>query len=107
MSRPKFKIKRGDEVVVTTGRSRGQTGRVLQLLPIRQRVVVEGVNIVKRHVKPTQDRPGQILEKEAPVHISNVALWNAEEGRRVRVGWRTEDDGRKVRFDRQTGAAID
>ena len=107
MSRPKFKIKRGDTVKVIAGPERGQTGRVLNILPARARVVVEGINIATHHVKPTAERPGQKLEKEAPIHISNVALWNVDENRRVRVGWRFLEDGRKVRYDRQSGVELD
>lgn len=103
---PKYKIKRDDTVVVVAGKHKGQTGRVLQVSPRDERVVVENVNLVKRQVKPTANRPGGTVEKEASLHISNVALWNAEEGRRVKVGWRT-DDGRKVRYDKSTGASID
>ncbi len=106
MARSKFKIKRGDTVVVLAGKDRGQTGKVLRLLPARDRIVVEGVNIVKRHTKAQGEQPGRIVPKEASVHISNVALFNAEEGRAVKV--RIEErDGKKVRVDKRTGAAID
>lgn len=103
----KFKIKRDDVVVVTAGKHKGKTGRVLKVLRDKDRVLVERVNMVKRHVKPQADRPGGILEKEAPLHISNVALWNQQEGRAMRVGWKVLDDGRKVRFDKKSGAVID
>jgi large subunit ribosomal protein L24 len=103
---PKYKIKRDDTVVVVAGKNKGKTGRVLQVLTADERLVVEKVNLVKRQVKPTADRPGGTIEKEAPIHISNVALWNAQEGRRVKVGWRV-DDGKKVRFDKSTGVSID
>lgn len=103
---PKYKIKRDDTVMVVAGKHKGQTGRVLRVQPRDERVVVENVNLVKRQVKPTANRPGGTIEKEASLHISNVALWNAEEGRRVKVGWRS-DDGRKVRYDKSTGASID
>lgn len=103
----KFKIKRDDTVVVVAGKHKGKTGRVLRVLRERERVVVERVNMVKRHVRPQGDRPGGIVEKEAPLHISNVALWNADEGRAVRVGWKVLDDGRKVRIDKKTGAIVE
>ncbi|RME20141.1 MAG: 50S ribosomal protein L24 [Deltaproteobacteria bacterium] len=102
-----MKIKRDDVVVVTAGKNKGQTGRVLRVLTAKNRVVVERVNLVKRHVKPQGDRPGGTIEKEAPIHISNVALWNAAEGRPMKVGFKFLDDGRKVRFDRKTGEIID
>ena len=103
----KFKIKRDDVVVVTTGKHKGATGRVLRVLTDRDRLIVEKVNLVKRQVKPQGDRPGGTVEKEASIHISNVALWNAEEGRRVKVGWKVLEDGTKVRAERGTGAEID
>jgi len=103
----KYKIKRDDVVVVTAGKHKGKTGRVLKVLREKGRIVVERVNLVKRHVKPQADRPGGVLEKEASLHISNVALWNQQEGRPMRVGWKVLDDGRKVRFDKKSGAVID
>jgi large subunit ribosomal protein L24 len=105
MAKNKHKIKRGDEVIVIAGKSKGATGRVVQLLADSDRVVVEGVNLVTRHVKAQGEQPGQTLRKEAAVHISNVSLWNAAEGRRVKVGWRVED-GKKFRFDKSTGNAF-
>ena len=101
-----YKIRRGDQVVVTAGKDKGKTGKVLQVLPTRGRVVVEGVNLVKKHQKPVGEQPGQLLTKEAALHISNVALWNAAEQRRVKVGFDTVD-GKKVRVDKKTGNRID
>lgn len=106
MSRPKMRIKRDDVVMVVAGADKGKTGRVLRVLPDDDKLVVEGVRRVKRHQKPVGDRPGAILEKEAPIHVSNVALWNAEVGRRVKVAY-AEQDGTKIRVDRKTRAAID
>lgn len=103
----KMKIKRDDTVVVTAGRHKGKVGKVLRVLPDAGRVVVEKVNLVKRHVKPQGDRPGGVVEKEGPLHISNVALWNSAEGRPMKVGWKVLADGTKVRTDRKTGADID
>jgi large subunit ribosomal protein L24 len=102
----KYKIKRDDLVVVTTGKHKGQTGKVLRVIRDEDRVVVEKVNLVQRHIKPRGEQPGGTIEKEASVHISNVALWNAEEARAVKVGWKVED-GRKVRFDKKTGSTLD
>jgi large subunit ribosomal protein L24 len=104
---PKFKIKRDDVVIVTAGKHKGRTGKVLQVLPEKSRIVVEKVNLVKRHVRPQGDRPGGTVEKEAPLHISNVALLDQETGKAVKVGRKYLDDGRKVRFNRKTGAVID
>ena len=103
----KFKIKRDDMVIVTTGKNKGATGKVLKLLRDESKVIVEKVNLVQRHVKPKGDQPGGTVEKEAPIHISNVALWDASESRRVRVGWKVLDDGSKKRFDKKTGQVID
>lgn len=103
----KFKIKRDDIVIVTAGKHKGKTGKVLLVQRERDRVLVEKVNLVQRHVKPRSGQAGGTIEKEASIHISNVALYNAEEGRPVKVGWRILEDGRKVRFDKKTGAVID
>ena len=101
----KFKIKRDDTVIVTAGKHKGATGRVIQVLPDEERVLVEKVNLVKRQVKPVGDRMGGTIEKEATLHISNVALWNAEAGRKVKATWGVVD-GKKVRVDRKTGDTI-
>lgn len=106
-SNNKCRIKRGDQVIVVAGKDKGQTGRVLRVVPGKRQVVVEGVRRVRRHQRPVGDQPGGILEKEMPVDISNVALWNAADGRKVKVGYRTLEDGRKVRVDRSSGAVID
>src|SRR5262245_31748767 len=102
----KYKIKRDDLVVVTTGKHKGQTGKVLRVIRDEDRVVVEKVNLVQRHIKPRGEQPCGTVEKEASIHISNVALWNSDESRAVKVGWKVED-GRKVRFDKKTGAILD
>lgn len=107
MATPKYKIKRGDTVQVVAGKDKGKTGRVLSVLPVKARVVVEGVNLVKKHQKPTGEQAGQVLHREAALHISNVALWNVAENRRVKVGYGTNDTGQKVRVDRKTGQVID
>lgn len=107
MASPKFRVRKGDSIVVIAGKHKGEKGRILRVLPGQARVLVEGVNMVKRHQKPAGDQPGQIINKEAPLHISNVALWNEAEQRRVKVGYSLTDDGSKVRVDRKTGARID
>jgi len=105
MSRSKLRIQRDDTVIVIAGKQKGTVGRVLKVMPEDGRVVVEGVRRVKRHQKPQGEQPGTIVEKEASIHVSNVALWNAAEGRRVKVAFRKDGDD-KVRVDRKTGAAI-
>ena len=107
MSKQKFKIKRDDTVKVIAGKDKGKIGRVLRVSPKDERVVVEGVAVVKRHQKPVGDRPGGVVTKEAAIHVSNVVLWNSEEDRRVKVGFKADDNGRKVRIDRQSGNALD
>jgi len=102
----KCRIKSGDEVIVTTGKDKGKVGRVVRVMPAERQVVVEGVRRVRRHRRPVGDTPGGIIEKEMPIDISNVALWNATERRRVRVTYRVVDD-RKVRVDRKTGTVLD
>ena len=106
MSKNKCRVKKDDTVVVVAGKDKGKTGRVLRVIPESRQVVVEGVRRVKRHQKPVGDQPGGIIEKECPVDISNVSLWNADEQRRVRVAYEVRD-GRKVRVDRKTRAALD
>lgn len=103
----KCKIKKGDTVVVRAGKCKGETGKVLKVLKDTDRVVIEGVNKVTRQVKPTAQQQGGTMKKEAAIHISNVALWNAEEKRAFKVGVKTNDDGKRVRFDRSTGNIID
>jgi large subunit ribosomal protein L24 len=103
----KFKIKKGDRVVVTTGRDKGKQGEVLQVLRQNHRVLVQGVNMVRRHQRPSQVSPGGIMEKEAPLHISNVALIDPKSDKPTRVGYRFLDDGRKIRFARRSGEPID
>ena len=103
----KFKIKKGDKVVVTTGREKGKSGEVLRVLRSEDRVLVQGVNMIKRHTRPSQVSPGGIIEKEAPLHISNVAHIDPKSSEPTRVGFRTLDDGRKVRFARKSGEIID
>ena len=103
----KFKIKKGDRVVVTTGRDKGKSGEVLAVQRDRNRVLVQGVNLVKRHQKPSQTTQGGIIEKEASVHISNGAHIDPKTDQPTRIGYRLLDDGRKVRFAKGSGEVID
>jgi large subunit ribosomal protein L24 len=100
------RIRKGDQVVVIAGAQKGTVGRVTRVMPDEGKIVVDGVRRVRRHQKPVGDQPGAIVEKELPIQISNVALWNADEGRKVHVAFKVED-GQKVRVDRKTGARID
>jgi large subunit ribosomal protein L24 len=102
------RIHKGDEVIVTAGRSKGTRGHVLQVLA-EDRVLVENVNMIKRHTKPdpSRNKPGCIVEKEAPIHVSNVAMFNPATGKADRVGFKALEDGRKVRVFKSTGEAVD
>jgi large subunit ribosomal protein L24 len=103
----KFKIKKGDKVVVITGSDRGKTGEVLRVLRSEMRVLVQGVNMMKRHTRQAPGEPGGIIEREAPVHISNVAHVDPRDDKPTRVGWKVVDAGRKVRFARRSGEVIE
>ena len=104
----KRKIRKDDEVIVLTGRDKGKRGAVLRVVTRTDRVLVEGVNVTKRHVKPTQGDPqGGIVGREAPIHISNVALIDPESDRPTRVRYKTLEDGRKVRVAARSGEVID
>jgi large subunit ribosomal protein L24 len=103
----KMRIRQGDQVVVLTGREKGKTGEVLRVDRARNRVLVQGVNMVKRHQRPTQTSPGGINEFEAMLHASNVALVDPDTKKPTRVGYKTLDDGRKVRFAKRSGEVID
>ena len=94
-------------MVVISGRDKGKTGSILRVIPSEDRVIVDGVNIVKRHTRPSQAQPGGIVDKEAPIHISNVALAEPKNGSATRVGYKFLEDGRKVRVAKQSGEVID
>ena len=101
------KIKKGDKVVVLTGRDKGKEGEVIEVRPSEDRVVVRGVNVVKRHQRPSMTDQGGIVEKEAPVALSNVAHLDPKDNKPTRVGFKVLDDGRKVRFAKRSGEVID
>ena len=103
----KFKIKKGDRVVVVTGRDRGKQGDVLRVLRQEDRLLVQGVNMVKRHRRPAAGHPGGFIDKEAPIHISNVAHIDPASSRPTRVGYKLLEPGRKVRFAKRSGEVID
>ena len=100
-----MKIKQGDEVVVISGKYKGVKGKVLQARPDESRVVVEGVNRHKWHIKPTQEQPGHIVDREAPVHVSNVALIDPKTKKATRAGYKMDGD-KKVRIARKSGTQI-
>lgn len=101
------KIKKGDRVVVITGRDKGRTGEVIEVRPAEERALVRGVNTVKRHQRQTQTEQGGIITKEAPIHLSNLAIADPKDGKPTRVGFKILDDGRKVRVAKRSGDLID
>ena len=101
------RIKKGDNVMVMTGKDKGKTGEVLNVLPAQQKVVVRGVNIIKRHTKPSQTAPGGIVERENAIHLSNVALIDPTSNKATKIGFRTLEDGRKVRFSKSSNEILD
>ena len=103
----KFKIRKGDNVIVTAGKDNGKTGEVLLVDTNTSRVLVRGINIIKRHTKPSQTSTGGIMEREASIHISNVAHVDPKTNKASKVGYRFLEDGRKVRFARSSGEVID
>ena len=105
-----MRIAKGDKVVVISGNNRGKTGEVLKVVPDKSRVIVKGLNMVKRHTRPTQKNPqGGILEKEAPIHVSNVMLFDGKAGRGTRIRSRKLEDekGSKVRISVKSGEVIE
>ncbi|HYD73263.1 MAG TPA: 50S ribosomal protein L24 [Candidatus Binatia bacterium] len=102
------RIRKDDTVIVIAGKDKGSSGRVLKVMPKEERVVVEGVNLVKRHTKPDIAHPqGGVISKEAPLHISNVQLRDPKTGKPTRVGFKVNDKGRKVRVAKGSGVEID
>jgi large subunit ribosomal protein L24 len=103
----KLKIKKGDRVVVLAGRDKGSRGEVVKVFPAENKAVVEGVNMVRRHQKQTASQEGGIISKEAPIHISNLAIQDPKDGEPSRIGYKILADGRKVRFAKRSGEVID
>lgn len=104
------KIRKGDKVVLLTGRDKGRTGEVIEVRPNEDRVLVRGINMVKRHQKQTAQQEGGIISKESPVHLSNVAVADPKDGKPTRVGFKfvgTGEDRKKVRFAKRSGVEID
>jgi large subunit ribosomal protein L24 len=101
------KIRKGDKVVVLTGRDKGRTGEVIKVLRERDRALVRGVHIVKRHQRQTPAQEGGIISKEASIHLSNLALADPKDGKPTRVGFKVMSDGRKVRVAKRSGVEID
>ena len=103
----KLRLKKGDEVVVLTGRDRGNTGEVIKMVLKKNQVIVKGVSVAKRHTAPSASNPGGIIDKEMPIDISNVALIDPKDRKPTKIGYRFLEDGRKVRFAKRSGEVID
>lgn len=108
MSKAKMKIKKGDNVVVIAGKDKGAKGEVISVNPQTRRVVVQGINVVKKHQRPSQVNPqGGILKQEKPVHVSNLALVDPKQDKPTRVGYKTLKDGKKVRYAKRSGETVE
>jgi len=103
---PSLKIKKGDRVIVLSGRDKGKQGEVIAVMPRENRALVRGVNIVRRHQKQTTSQEGGIVSKEGPIDLSNLALEDPKDGKPTRVGFRILDDGKKVRYAKRSGEVI-
>jgi large subunit ribosomal protein L24 len=109
MARSKLSVRKNDMVIVRAGKDRGKRGRVLRVIAEKNRVVIEGVNLIKRHTRPNPQKniKGGIVEREAPIHASNVMLLDPESNEPTRIGSKTLADGRRVRISRKSGATVD
>ena len=101
------KIKKGDKVIVIAGRDKGRTGEVIEMRRDDGRVLVRGINMVKRHQRHTAQQEGGIISKEAPIHLSNVAIADPKDDKPTRVGFKFQPDGKKIRYAKRSGAEID
>ena len=102
----KFKIKKGDEVIVLAGKDKGKKGKIIKLLPKINKAIVSDINKVKKHQKPGNNEPGGIIEKDMPLHVSNVAYFDAKSNKGARVGYDFNKDGKKIRINKKTGKEI-
>ena len=102
----RFKIKKGDEVIVLAGKDKGKKGEIIKMIPASNRALVQGINLVKRHTRQTQTEEGGIKTKEASIHVSNLALIDPKSGKATRAGYKMEKDGSKVRISRSSGETI-
>lgn len=101
------KIRKGDQVVVLTGKDKGRKGEVIKVMPKDDKALVRGINMVVRHQRQSANQEGGIIRKEAPIHLSNIAVADPKDGKPTRVGFRVLEDGRKVRYAKRSGDLID
>lgn len=106
MATVKFKIRKGDEVIVLTGKDKGKKGEIIRMITAKSRAIVQGINMVKRHTRQTQTEEGGIISKEASIHVSNLALIDPKSDKATKIGYKFEKDGTKVRISRASGEAI-
>lgn len=106
MARAKMKLRKGDKVVVLTGKDKGRSGEIVKMLPSKYRAIVQGLNMVKRHTAPSQAGPGGINPKEASIHLSNLAIEDPKDGKPTRIGYKFLKDGSKVRYAKKSGEEI-
>ena len=102
----KIKLKKGDEVIVLTGKDKGKKGKIVRVIPSTSKVIVTDINKYKKHQKPGNNEPGGIVEKDMPIHISNVAFFDAKANKGVRVGYNFNKDGKKIRVNKKSGKEI-
>ena len=105
MSKVKIKLKKGDNVLVITGKDKGKTGSILSIIPKKNRAIVKGVNIVKKHQKPSKQSAGGIIEKELSIQLSNLAFISIKDGKKTKIGYKLEKN-KKIRFEKKTGEII-
>jgi len=102
----KIKLKKGDEVIVLTGKDKGKTGKIVRVIPDIRKVIVTDINKYKKHQKPGNNEPGGIIEKDMPLHVSNVAFYDTASKKGVRVGYTIKKDGKKIRINKKSGKEI-
>jgi large subunit ribosomal protein L24 len=102
----KLKIRKGDQVKIVAGKNKGRVGDVIKVFPLDNKVIVSGVNLAKKHTKPSQTSEGGIIQKELPIHVSNVSHIDPKTGEITKIGYKTLEDGKKVRFARKSGEII-
>ena len=105
MSKVKIKLKKGDNVLVITGKDKGKSGSILSIVPKNNRAIVKGVNMVKKHQKPSKQSGGGIIEKELSIHLSNLAFISIKDGKKTKIGYKIEKN-KKIRFEKKTGEII-
>ena len=105
MNKIKTKLKKGDNVLVVSGKDKGKSGSILSIFPIKNKAIVKGINIVKKHEKPSKQSGGGIIEKELSVHLSNLAFNSIKDGKKTKIGYKIENN-KKIRFEKKTGEVI-